>query len=220
MPERTHIGPAHRYPGYDVLAKRDGPSWNAKTREIVARRLAVGSQPKFFTAEEFVSVRAIADRIVPQPNDRAPIPVAGLIDDKLYQGRTDGFRRVGMPREREAWRIALKSLEAEASAACGERFHALAGGEQDLLLVRMEKGELKADAWQGLSSADLFRLRVAPDIVSAYYSHPAAWSEIGWGGPASPRGYVRMDFDERDPWEAAEARDGEFEYALRKNRHV
>ena len=23
---------------------------------------------------------------------------------------------------------------------------------------------------------------------------PTAWSEIGWGGPASPRGYVRMDY--------------------------
>jgi len=25
----------------------------------------------------------------------------------------------------------------------------------------------------------------------AYYMQPTAWSEIGWGGPASPRGYVR-----------------------------
>ncbi len=50
----------------------------------------------------------------------------------------------------------------------------------------------------------LFR-RVRADAVKAYYAHPTAWSEIGFGGPASPRGYVRMDFDRRDPWEAAEA---------------
>ncbi len=37
------------------------------------------------------------------------------------------------------------------------------------------------------------------------YSHPHAWSEIGFGGPANPRGYVRMTFDRRDPWKAAEA---------------
>ena len=36
----------------------------------------------------------------------------------------------------------------------------------------------------------------------AYYAHPSAWNEIGFGGPASPRGYVRMDFNRRDPWEA------------------
>ena len=40
-------------------------------------------------------------------------------------------------------------------------------------------------------------------MVVAYYAHPAAWNEIGFGGPASPRGYVRMDFDRRDPWEAS-----------------
>jgi hypothetical protein len=28
---------------------------------------------------------------------------------------------------------------------------------------------------------------------------------MGFGGPASPRGYVRLDADKRDPWEAAEA---------------
>ena len=33
---------------------------------------------------------------------------------------------------------------------------------------------------------------VIHDVVGAYYAHPAAWSEIGWGGPASPRGYVRL----------------------------
>ena len=38
---------------------------------------------------------------------------------------------------------------------------------------------------------------------------PTAWNEIGFGGPASPRGYVRMGLDRRDPWEAVEATPGE-----------
>ena len=58
------------------------------------------------------------------------------------------------------------------------------------------------------------------DIVSAYYAHPTAWSEIGFGGPASPRGYVRMDFDRRDPWEAAEAQPGREARARRENARV
>jgi hypothetical protein len=40
------------------------------------------------------------------------------------------------------------------------------------------------------------------DVIEVYYSHPAAWSEIGFGGPASPRGYARLGFDQHDPWEA------------------
>ena len=29
-------------------------------------------------------------------------------------------------------------------------------------------------------------------ILSAFYSHPWAWNEIGFGGPAYPRGYARL----------------------------
>jgi hypothetical protein len=212
--------PGSRFPGYDVLSKRQGPSWNAKTREVIARRLSIGSQPKFFTADEFLIVLAVADRIVPQPTTRSPIPVAALVDHKLHLAQSDGYRLPGSPRDGEAWRLGLKALDAEAGAAFGGRFHELAKAEQDLLLARMQKGELRCSAWATMASDTFFRMRLARDVVHAYYAHPTAWSEIGWGGPASPRGYVRMDYDERDPWEAAEVRDGEIVSARRKNRRV
>lgn len=209
-----------RYPGYDVLAKWSGPSWNEKTREVISRRLAIGSEPKFFTAEEFVTVTAIAARIVPQPRGRAPVPIAGLVDYKLENEIMDGYRVPGMPRDGEAWRAGLKALDAEAHAAYQMRFSALAEPLQDVLLRRMQAGELKAAEWGELPPDVFFKKRMARDIVLAYYSHPTAWSEIGWGGPASPRGYVRLDFNERDPWEAAEAKQGDEESARRSNRHV
>ena len=71
-----------------------------------------------------------------------------------------------------------------------------------------------------IGTAKFFMQRLLPDIVHAYWSHPTAWSEMGWGGPASPRGYVRMGYDERDPWEAAAVRNGDIVAAYRKNRRV
>jgi hypothetical protein len=53
-----------------------------------------------------------------------------------------------------------------------------------------------------------------------YYSHPHSWSEIGFGGPANPRGYVRMYYDRRDPWEAAEAKPGDEDNARRENQRA
>jgi hypothetical protein len=209
-----------RFPDYDVLAKRNSPSWNEPTRDVIARRLAIGGEPKFFTADEFRTVKALAARIVPQPSQRPPIPVAALVDEKLHLGKEDGYRRAGMPREREAWRRGLMALDAEADAAYGARFRDLAEEHQDALLSRMRQGALKSAEWGGMKCEEFFDMRLARDIVLAHYSHPTAWSEIGWGGPASPRGYVRMDFNERDPWEAAEVRDGEVEAARRKNRRV
>ena len=42
MTERITSG---RYPGYDVMSKRDSQSWNDKTREIIDARLAAESRP-------------------------------------------------------------------------------------------------------------------------------------------------------------------------------
>src|SRR5689334_21519800 len=131
MREGPRTARAHsRYPEYDVLAKWSGPSWNAKTRQIIARRLSVGADPLFFSAEEFETVAAVAARIVPQPADRPPIPVAALVDRKLHEGVMDGYRVAGMPRDREAWRLGLKALDAEARRAYAERFARLSAAQQ------------------------------------------------------------------------------------------
>jgi hypothetical protein len=71
-------------------------------------------------------------------------------------------------------------------------------------LTQMQSGELTGEAWAGMPSKLFFEHRVIPDITHAYYAHPTAWNEIGFGGPASPRGYVRMGLNRRDPWEAVE----------------
>jgi hypothetical protein len=45
MTERITSG---RYPGYDVMSKRESQSWNDKTREVIDARLATESHPFFF----------------------------------------------------------------------------------------------------------------------------------------------------------------------------
>jgi hypothetical protein len=102
----------------------------------------------------------------------------------------------------------------------GVRFHALSPRERDALLARIQKGDVRTAAWTGLPPALFFAKRVLRDVVSAYYAHPHSWNEIGFGGPASPRGYVRMNYDRRDPWEASEARRGRERQARRENEHV
>jgi hypothetical protein len=210
------------YPGYDVLAKRNTPSWNEQTRGVVERRLAIGSdEHRFFSDEEWQTLRAICDRIVPQPAGKQGwIPVAALVDGKMHGGAPDGYRDAHLPNMQEAWRRGIAAINMEAHERYGGRFHELASAEQDELLHAAERGELKDAAWGGMASDTFFHRRVLSDVVSAYYSHPTAWNEIGWGGPASPRGYVRLDFNRRDAWEAAEAYPGREEEARRENLRV
>lgn len=209
-----------RYPGYDVLAKRHTPSWNEKTRRVIDQRLAVPREPRFFTAPEFQTLEAVCARIVPQPVSRPPVPIAALVDNKLVQGHGDGYRDAGLPPMREAWRRGLAALDAEARRTHSAPFHALHASEQDALLQAAQDGRLANPEWQGMNSKLFFSKRLLLDIVTAYYGHPTAWSEIGFGGPASPRGYVRMDFDRRDPWEAAEAKPGQEQQAAKDNARI
>ena len=41
---------------------------------------------------------------------------------------------------------------------------------------------------------------------TALYAHPAAWEEIGFPGPAYPRGYKNIGVDGREPFEVKDAR--------------
>jgi hypothetical protein len=209
-----------RYPGYDVLAKRDTPSWNEATRRVIDARLAIVNEPQFLGTDEWRTLTAICERIMPQPSERAPVPLAAMVDRKLASDSRDGYRQASLPPLREAWRRGLAALDAAAHARHDTPFHALGASERDSLLQAMQKGELDGPEWGGMPSHTFFTERVAHDILAAYYSHPTAWNEIGFGGPASPRGYVRLNFNRRDSWEAAEAKPGGEAEARKENEHV
>ncbi|MBU9230096.1 gluconate 2-dehydrogenase subunit 3 family protein [Burkholderia multivorans] len=195
-----------RYPDYDVLAKRDTPSWNDATRRAIDARLKVAATaPRALDAERFATLRALCARIAPQPAGGDAIPTAALIDARLANDEGDGFRDARLPPLRDAWRIGLAALDAMAHRAHRASFASLDGDTADALLRAVQRGEIDAAdraAWAGMDARTFFAKRVLMDICGAYYSHPYAWNEIGFGGPASPRGYVRMDFNRRDPWEA------------------
>ena len=211
---------SERYPGYDVLAKRHTPSWNEQTRRVIDQRLALPREPRFLAEAEWQTLEAVCARIVPQPKARPPVPIAAMVDAKLLENRGDGYRDHRLPPLREAWQRGLRALDDEARRAHGVGFHALDGGEQDALLRAAQDGRLADPSWERMDCAVFFAKRLLPDVVSAYYAHPTAWNEIGFGGPASPRGYVRMNFDRRDPWEAAEAKPGHEAGAAKENSRV
>ena len=211
---------AERYPGYDVLDKRSGLSWNDESRRVIDQRLAVPREPRFFDADEWATLNAVCGRIVPQSQNRAPVPVAAYVDEKMHTDAREGYRHAELPEQRLAWKRGLAGLQEAARQRHDKPFAGLDAGQQDALLKDMEAGRLSPDALQGMPGKSFFEHRVLPDIVNAYYAHPTAWSEIGYGGPASPRGYVRLGLGRRDPWEAEEASARGAEPARRENQRV
>jgi hypothetical protein len=211
-----------RYPGYDVLAKRNSPSWNEQTRAVIDARLAIDpDQHRFCNDLEWAALRAICDCIIPQRDERAMVaPIAAMLDQKLADGGGDGYRDARLPDMPRAWRRGLAAIDAEATLRFGQPFAGLSAEQKNALLRSVQAGEVTSPDWDALPAELFFSKRLLHDIVSAYYAHPASWNAIGFGGPASPRGYVRMNFDRRDPWEAAEAKPGREEEARRENSRV
>lgn len=210
-----------RFPDYDVLAKRDTPSWNDKTRAVVAERLALSEHRDVLTARQRSTLRAAIDRIVPQPEGRPPVNATALVLEKIASDASDGFRHHVLPPLAPCYARGLDALEAEAVARHGISFHLLEEADADRILTAVERGDVRAsEAWGDMPPTIFWQWRLLPDAVSAYYAHPSAWSAIGFGGPASPRGYVRLEGDRRDPWEAAEAGDGHLTPAAKRNTHV
>ncbi len=208
---------ADRYPGYDVMAKRDTLSWDDVTRRVIDARLAVVDEPTWLDAAAWRTLVALCHGIMPQPGGTPRAPLAAYVDRALADDRREGYRDARLPPLREAWTRGLAALDTEANAARGTAFADLDRAARDGLIGAMQRGELASAAWGDMPSAVFFADRAAHDIVRAYYAHPRAWSEIGYGGPASQRGYVRLDAGKRDPWEAAE---GPGDTAARANARV
>ena len=64
------------YPGYDVLQSATA---SPGTRPRVApwmRASHVPREPRFFTPPEWLTLCALCDRIIPQPQDREAVPLA------------------------------------------------------------------------------------------------------------------------------------------------
>ncbi len=192
---------------YNVLDKWSTPSWNEQTRSVVSRRLREIPQRRFFDEREWGIAEAIAARIVPQPDRGSePVPIVPFIDERLYEKRGKGFRYADMPPQAEAWRRGLAAIDDESRILFSRSFVELTGDEQDDVLRYVQQGSVASALWKDLPPRRFFVVHLLDDIAGEYYAHPAAWSEIGFGGPASPRGYVRLGFDQRDPWEAEKRR--------------
>lgn len=194
-----------RYLNYNVLDKWSSPDWDDQSREVVRRRLEEIPRIRFFTDDEACTLAAIAERIVPQPDrgEAEKVPIVPWISEKLHEDKRDGYRYEELPPQREAWRLGLKGIDETAQALFnGKVFLNLDPLSKDDVLTQVARGDPPGGTWKRLSATRFFKDVLCSTIVKIYYAHPLAWNEIGYNGPSSPRGHVRVWEGGVDPWEA------------------
>jgi hypothetical protein len=164
---------------------------------VVLDRVANVPPIRFFSEEETRTLRAFCDVVSGQDSDPR-IPVLEMVDAKLQAGRLDGFRHHDMPADPDTWRQVSTNLDQSARERGAKDGFAGADSRVRHEIVQLFcEGNLNwnmpvTKAW-GV---------VMRGVLGAFYSHPWAWSEIGFGGPAYPRGYARLGAGQREHWEA------------------
>jgi hypothetical protein len=178
-----------RFPDYDVLDSAE--DWDDATRAVVDARLHLGGDLGFFSADETPTVTAFCDRILAQDSEPR-VPVVEMVDEKLAAGRLDGYQYDDMPDDRETWHLVLAALDGTAARLHGrESFAGCAPADQEGIVGAFAKGSLDGPEWDGLNVARAWSV-CSRMVLEAFYSHPWAWNEIGYGGPAYPQGYMRL----------------------------
>lgn len=195
------------YPGYSTLGQRK--FWDAATRRVVEDRVYNIPQIRFFTKDEAVLMEAVANRIIPQEDRLSEyrIPIVAYIDERLYKNEISGYRYANMPPDREAYKLGLQAIDQTAYAMHNKPFLDLGPLQQDEVMKSLHDGKKIAahEIWDKMSINRFWHL-ILQDCIREYYAHPWAWDEIGYGGPAYPRAYMRLENGQAEPWEVDEKR--------------
>lgn len=203
MTEPSTQGRRERFPGFDAVGQSE--HWDQVTTGVVLSRIGMPPDIRYFTPSEQATATALCDQLLDQHDDR-PVPVVHMIDARLAEKQTDGWRYEDMPEDGQAWRASLAALDTEADERHEAPFARCTTDQQAAIIQAVQ--DLGAKPWHGLSAAHVWSLwtRYA---CTAFYSHPVAWNEIGFPGPAYPRGYKNSGIDAREPFEVTDAQPGD-----------
>ncbi len=184
-----------RFPGFDAAAQAG--HCDPVTASVVLSRLGPPPDMRFFTPAAAAVEIALCDQLLGQDGDPR-VPVAAMIDARLAEQETDGWRYADMPEDGQAWRDSLRYLDADAHAKFGWGFAQCDAADQRAMIQAVQ--DLGPGEWHGLNAGHVWSLWTRYGCT-AFYAHPSAWTEIGFPGPAYPRGYKHRGVGAREPFE-------------------
>jgi len=193
-----------RYPEYDVLTQAG--HWDDVTRRVVLDRVENVPPIRFFSPAEVDTLKAFCD-IATAQDEEPRIPVLSYVDEKLAGGTGDGFQYYDLPSDGETWRRVARGLDEEAVRRSYESFAAAPEDVQVYIVHDFSQAQLHGGTWETVNVGRAWKV-VMRYVAQAFYSHPWAWNEIGFGGPAYPRGYGAFGsphLAEKESWESDES---------------
>lgn len=190
------------YPPGSVRALLSTDLVTPPTRAALLARLAPlpSYTPRCFDAQQFGTLRAACDRLIPQAHRADPIDLAAAIDERLTASEGNGWRYAALPPDADAFVQGIQGLDETARALFGQGFVALDDEQQDAVLTAVQRGEAHGTTWTNLSPTRFFE-ELLTELCECYYSDPLTQEEIGYVGMADGQGWQQIGLDQREAHE-------------------
>ena len=180
-----------RYPDYDVLEQTRalGPGDPRVCSSRVERRPA----DPVLRPRRGSDAAARSATSSPAQDAEPRIPVLEMVDAKLYDGRLDGYRYDDMPDDTETWRLVARGPRRgrRGPGAPTRSPPRRRAARRDRAPIRRRRARGRRLGATIVAREGMER-RHARRAVASSTPIPWAWNEIGYGGPAYPRGYMRL----------------------------
>ncbi|MGI4886633.1 MAG: gluconate 2-dehydrogenase subunit 3 family protein [Janthinobacterium lividum] len=194
---------ASHYPAGTVRALLPTAHVSGATRAALQQRLDAPADyaPQFLAPETFALLAAVAACLFPQPDrPEQPIALAPSVDQRLAEGRADGWRYDALPPDRETYRMGLGGIQETAQVLFLNNFEQLDAQQRHHVLQAVASGTPPGTIWQTLDAGRFFEEMLA-ELTETYYAHPLAQEEIGYVGMADLPAWTKIGLNEHEPRE-------------------
>lgn len=194
------------YPNFNVMDEEK--QWDSHTRKIVSKRTETQSffPLQYLTKQESNTLFQLCAILLDDVRESIISFVVHQFDSTLTASIGESQRKASVPKQSILLRDGLGLLEKACTQVYGSSFEVLQEETKKEIVSNLMQGNFTLQSGQINIPVKDFIQKISSEATAAYYSHPTIWSEIGYAGPAYPRGYVRTELGLTDPWEAK--RDG------------
>lgn len=186
------------YSEFDVMNEKE--HWDPHTAEIVEKRLHP-NKLSVLRQEEASTLFELCAGLLAEKRNPILSYVIYHFDSTLKSDIGEAQRKKNVPKQKDLILTGLQLLNNYTEGQFNKVFSSLEDEVKKDVIGQMINGSLKLQEGTVFPTKE-FIMKILDIAASSYYSHPTVWSEIGYAGPAYPRGYVRSELGLTDPWEA------------------
>jgi pimeloyl-ACP methyl ester carboxylesterase len=175
------------------------------TREVLTARMNESVETTALTENELLTLRALGASVIPD----CAFDLAARIDKSLAEAKRDGWRFDLLPKDTDAWKRGILSLDLAAKRLYKVPFVALDPSRQDDMLRQVQHGDLGKGVLGILhigadeKAFDRDQMQhwfedVRGEFAKHYVADPRTMDRIGFTGFADEKGFTQIRLEDQE----------------------